>query len=74
MRQGLSEVVEAWEKEGGGEKARLVPEEFALHSGRIEGVTRLAAMGACPLVIQRKERWSFSAFTVYVMGVGCLVR
>ena len=49
-----------------GEKARLVSEEFTIYSGRIGGATRLAAMGASPLVIQRERRWSFSAFLVYV--------
>ena len=40
LRRGLSVVAEAWEKEGRGE-----------NSGRIGGATRLAAMGARPLVI-----------------------
>lgn len=38
----LSRVAKAWEKEGRGEKARLVPEKFALHSGEFEGAPRLA--------------------------------
>ena len=48
------------------QEVRLVPEKFALHSGRIGGITRLAALGASPLVIQREGRWSSSAFIVYV--------
>lgn len=45
LRQGMSIVADTWEKEGGGEKARLVAEEFELHSGRIGCLTRLAVMG-----------------------------
>ena len=40
----------------------LVPEEIALHSGRIGGATRLAEMGAQPWVIQREGRWALQAF------------
>ena len=66
LRRGLSVVVKAREKRKEGRKVRLVPEEFALHSGRIGGATRSEAMGASPLVIQRGGRWSSSAFMVYV--------
>ena len=44
----------------------LVPEEFALHSGRTGGAARLAEMEAQPLVIQREERWASQAC------VGCV--
>ena len=44
----------------------MVPEEFALHSGRIGGATRLAEKGASALVIQREGRWKSDAFMVYV--------
>ena len=66
LRRGLSVVATARENREGGGKVRLVPEEFALHSGRIGGATRLAAMGASPLMIQREGRWSSSAFMLYV--------
>ena len=61
-------MAEAWERGGRLGKSRLIPEEFALHSGRIEGVTRLVAMRASPLVIQRKGGWSSNAFMTYVRG------
>ena len=66
LRRGLSVVAETWEKERRGGKARLVSEEFALHTGRIGGTARLSTMGASPLVMQREGRWSSSAFMVYV--------
>ena len=66
LRRGLSVVATERENREGGGKARLVPEKFALHSGRIGGATRLAAMGASSRVIQREGRWSSSAFMVYV--------
>lgn len=59
-------MAEAWAKEGEGEKERLVPEEFALHSGIIWGATKLAAMEASPLVIQQEGRWSSSAFMAHM--------
>ena len=81
LRRGSSVVAKAREKLKEGGKARLVPEGFALHSGRIGGATRLAAMGASPLVIQREGRWSSSALLVCEskhggppVGIGSLVR
>ena len=56
LLRGLSVVAIARENRKESGKARLVPEEFALHSGRIGGATRLAAMGASSRVIQREER------------------
>ena len=44
----------------------LIPEEFALHSGRIGGATKLAAGGASDTVIQREGRWASNAFMRYV--------
>lgn len=46
--------------------SRLVPDKSALHSGRIGGATRLAAMGSSPLVIKREGRWWSNASTVHV--------
>ena len=43
-----------------------VPEEFAPHSGKIGGTTRLANMGTQPLVVQRKMKWASHAFRGYV--------
>lgn len=40
LHRRLSVVAEAWEKEKRVEKPWLVPEEFALYSGRIGGATR----------------------------------
>ena len=34
-----------------------IPEEFALHSGRIGGATHLASQGASEIQIQRAGRW-----------------
>ena len=48
FRNGLEKVGEKWISQGKGAVAELRPEEFALHSGRIEGATRLAEMGAPP--------------------------
>ena len=36
-RSGIADVWGRWRNEGWGAGARLVPEEFALHSGRIGG-------------------------------------
>lgn len=44
LRRRLSIAAKAREKRGGGEKARLVPEEFAPHSGRIGVEARLAVI------------------------------
>lgn len=56
FRRGLSVEAKAWEREGEIGKAWLIPKEFVLHSGRIRGATRLAAIGANPSVMQRKGR------------------
>lgn len=45
-----------------------MPEHFALHSGRIGGVTRLAAMGVAEAVIQKEGRWSSDAYKAYVIA------
>ncbi|CAM9707404.1 unnamed protein product, partial [Sphacelaria rigidula] len=42
------------------------PSEYAQHSGRIGGATRLAAAGILPAVIQREGRWRSVAFMDYV--------
>ena len=44
----------------------LVPGEYALHSGRIGGATRLAAGGVSVMEIQRQGRWKSDAFMTYV--------
>ena len=46
------------------------PMRFALHSGRIEGGTRLAAQGLSDLQIQRAGRWKSRAFMTYVREAG----
>jgi len=48
----------------------MIPEEFALHSGRIGGATQLARRGATQIQIQRAGRWKSSAFMVYVRAGG----
>ena len=66
LRKGIRAVAEEWVKEGRGAGAKLRPEEFALHSGRIGGATRLAAKGVPGAVIKKEGRWSSDAFLVYV--------
>ena len=46
------------------------PAQFALHSGRIGGATKLAAQGMSELQIRRAGRWKSRAFMVYVRGAG----
>jgi hypothetical protein len=46
------------------------PAQFALHSGRIGGATKLAAQGMSELQIQRAGRWKSRAFMVYVRDAG----
>ena len=66
MRKGIRAVSKMWPKEGKGARAKLKPEEFALHSGRIGGATRLAAKGVPEAVIKKEGRWSSNAFMAYV--------
>lgn len=49
-----------------GTKAGINLEEFALHLGRIGGVTALAANGKEPVVIQREGMESSNTFLTYV--------
>lgn len=65
LREGLEGVGKRWGEEGRGAGAGLVPEHFALHSGRIGGATRLAAMGVAEAVIQKEGRWASDAYKVY---------
>lgn len=58
MRQGLSVVAETWEREGKIARPQVVPDEFAINSGRIGGANNLATMGGSLLVKQHKGRWS----------------
>ena len=44
--------------------------QFALHSGRIGGATKLAAQGIPEFQIQRTGRWKSRAFIVYVRDAG----
>ena len=46
------------------------PAQFALHSGRIGGATKLAAQGMTELHIQRAGRWKSWAFMVYMRDAG----
>ena len=71
LRNGIASVGERWRKEGRRAGARLVPEEFVLHSGRIGGATRmaareLAARGLPEAVIKKEGRWLSDSFMVYV--------
>jgi hypothetical protein len=50
--------------------ARKNPAQFALHSGRIGGATKLAAQGMSEVQIQRAGRWKSRAFMVYVRDAG----
>lgn len=55
LRRGLSVVAEACERKGRPGRSRLIPEEFARHSGRIKDGMRLTAMEATgrEVVVQR---------------------
>ena len=67
LRSGIAGVAEEWSQERRrSEGVRLIPEEFALHSGRIGGATKLPAGGASDAVIQREGRWASNAFMRYV--------
>ena len=44
----------------------MFPEQFALHSRRIGGATRLAVRGVQEAVTKKGGRWSSDSFTVYV--------
>lgn len=48
------------------QKQSLQPLEYALHSGCIEGATRLAAAGLKPAVIQLEGSWRSRTFMEYV--------
>ena len=50
-RDGIPSVGERWREEGRGAGARLIQEEFELHSGRIAGATRLAPRGVPEAVL-----------------------
>ena len=66
LRNGLEKVGEKCRSQGKGTVAELRPEEFALHSGRMRGATRLAEMGAPSWVIQREARWASQPFMGFV--------
>ena len=66
LRSGIAGVGGKWREEERGVGARLIPEDFALHSGRIEGATRLAAKRVSDAVIKKEGRWSSDVFMVYV--------
>ena len=66
LGSGLERMGEKWRSQGKGSAAELIPEEFAPHSGRVGGATRLAEMGAPPWVIQREGRWASQEFMGYV--------
>lgn len=48
------------------ERQGLNPSEYALHSGRIGGATRLAAMGLSTYDIQQQGRWKSQAVGMYI--------
>ena len=48
------------------ERQGLDPREYALHSGRIGGATRLAAMGLSTYDILRQGRWKSQAVGMYI--------
>lgn len=54
--------VKTWNREGQFGTIHLVQGTLR----RVESATRLAVMGPSVLVIQRKEKWSSNAFTVYL--------
>ena len=46
------------------------PLQYAVHSGRIGGATKLAAQGDTDVQIQRAGRWKSLAFMTYVRARG----
>lgn len=46
------------------------PQQYALHSEKIEGATHLARSGATAIQIQRAGHWQSAAFMVYVRPGG----
>ena len=67
-RSGIADVGGKWRDEGRGAGARPIPEEFAFHSKRIAGATRLAAKRVPEVVIKDEGRRSSDAFMVYKRG------
>lgn len=47
-------------------KQSLIPREYALHSGGMEGATKLAASGLQAWAIQREGRWKSDEVMMYV--------
>lgn len=68
LRPGVKEMSKLWSEQGRGMGARLVLEEFALHSGRIGEATRQEAKGASSIVTQREGGWKLNAFMGYARG------
>ena len=66
LRDDIASVGERWREEGRGAGARLIPDEFGLHSGRTGGATRLAARGVPEAVIKKEGRGSSDSFMVSV--------
>ena len=64
LRNGIARVERRWGDEATGAGARLIPEEIALHSGRIGG--KLTAKRLPEAVITKEERWLSDAFIAYV--------
>ena len=58
LRSGLDSAGAEWRSQGKGAVAALIPEEFALHSGRIGGAMKLAEMGAPSWMSRRERRWA----------------
>ena len=56
LRSGIADVGGKWKEEGMDPGARLIPEDFALQSGRIGVATRLAAKRVPEAVICKEGR------------------
>lgn len=65
-RSGKATVADQWSMEGRGARAKLKPEEFALHSGRIRGAMRLAAGIIRGAGIKKEGGWTLDSSLVYV--------
>ena len=65
-RSGIANVGGKWREEGRGAGATPIPEDSALHSGKIGGGTRLAAKRVQEAVIKKNGTWSSGAFMVCV--------
>ena len=66
FREGIASAGKRWREEGRGAGARLIPEKFALHSGRIGRATERDARRVPEVEIKKERRWSSDSSQLYV--------